>query len=139
EVYDLIDRAFETLGLSNLDVWNGFFQQENAVRATAPGSQVSENDARAKLWDVDALPSIHALPLTQLGKQRHRRYAVRWVLDALVRGNPGLIDRLVRAPDDRERLYDRRMPALMRGADRQPLSLTKRQFDLLKGWAARLR
>src|SRR5262245_40271058 len=139
EVYDLLDRALETMGLSNLDVWNEFFQGENAIRASFPGSQVSEREAAAKLWTVDALPSVHDLPLTQIGRQQHRRNVVRWVLDRLVRDNPNMIERLVRPPGDLSRFYDQRMPALMRGGDRQALHLTKRQFDLLKGWAARLR
>jgi len=139
EVYDLFDRALETSGLSNLDVWNEFFQGENTIRANFPGSQLSEQDAAAKLWMVDVLPTVHSLPLTQLGRQQHRRNVVRWVLDGLIRNNPNLIEYLVRPPGDPSRFYDQRMPALMRGADRQPLHLTKRQFELLKRWAARLR
>ena len=138
EICDLLGRAFETSGLSNLDVWNVFFREENAVRANSAGSQVSPREAEAKLWDPDGVPSVHTLPLTERGRQEHRRIAIRWILEARLLGRPDLIARFIRSPATRGRLYDRRMPAFMRGADREPLHLTRRQFEILKGWASRL-
>jgi len=47
--------------------------------------------------------------------------------------------RYVREPAEQQRLYDRRMPGLMRGADRRPLTITRRQYDELAAWVAELR
>jgi hypothetical protein len=138
-VYDLFTRAFETAGLSNLDVWNEYFRQENAARAAQPASPLSPWEAANKLWRLDMLPTVSDLPLTSLARQLHRRLSVREVLDDLFRDQPGAIQRFVRRPSTLEQLYDQRMPALTRGADRQPLHLTQRQYEILTGWAQRLK
>ncbi len=61
------------------------------------------------------------------------------MIEDLLREQPDLIQRVVREPMTGERYYDRRMPAVMRGSDRHPLHLTRRQYDLLNAWAAALR
>jgi hypothetical protein len=38
-----------------------------------------------------------------------------------------------------EKYYDHKMPALMRGSDRYPMHITRRQYDLLVAWVRRLR
>lgn len=38
-----------------------------------------------------------------------------------------------------DRYYDRRMPAVMRGSDRHPMHITRRQYELLVAWVRRLR
>jgi len=48
--------------------------------------------------------------------------------------NPDFMAKWIRVPAGPERMYDMRMPGLMRGADRMPLHLTRRQYDMLKAW-----
>ena len=107
--------------------------------AETAGSQVTPDEAMAKLWNLDQLPSASRLPLTSLAGRLHRRLSAREILEDLFRGQPDLIRRFIREPSTEERLYDQRMPALMRGADRQPLHVTQRQFEILTGWAKNLK
>lgn len=137
-VQELFERALETAGLSNLDVWNEYFRQENAAKASQAQSPIGPREAQEKLWRQDLLPSASPLPLTSLARRWHRRLASVEMLEDLFRDQPGALDRYVRKPKTPGKLYDRRMPGLMRGADRQPLHLTERQYEILKGWAERL-
>jgi hypothetical protein len=49
------------------------------------------------------------------------------------RSTPNWMTR-VRPPGGPERFYDKAMPALMRGFDRRPLHLTRRQYTILQQW-----
>ncbi|MGH8921734.1 MAG: hypothetical protein ACRD0H_25915, partial [Actinomycetes bacterium] len=109
---------------------------ENAAIAQALG--LPPEQARDQAFPpAEPLPG-RPLPLTERGRQRHRRFVALEVIEDLLREQPGLIQRVVREPMTGERYYDRRMPAVMRGSDRHPLHLTRRQYDLLLAWAAAL-
>lgn len=72
--------------------------------------------------------------------RRHRRYVALEVLEDLLREQPDLIRRVIREPvEDAPDYLDGRMPVAMRGADAGPFHLTRRQYDLLTGWADSLR
>ncbi|MGQ0773924.1 MAG: hypothetical protein ACT4NY_05825 [Pseudonocardiales bacterium] len=137
EVRDLFERILETVDNINIDVQNERARFENAVIAQALGLPPEQAQDRAF---PPAEPLLgRPLPLTEKGRQRHRRFVALEVIEDLLREQPDLIQRLVREPMTGERYYDRRMPALMRGSDRHPLHLTRRQYDLLTAWAAVLR
>lgn len=150
EIQDLIARAFETVSLANLDATNDYFQAENrnhAVRSVPYA--VNLDDTSARLWTAntptgeDALAQIFSgvglgvsepFPLTALGRDAHRRNTVALFLRALILKYPHFMDRWMRVPATPDRFYDRRMPALMRGGDRMPLHITRRQYDLMCAW-----
>ena len=79
------------------------------------------------------------LRLTELGRDAHRRNTASMLFRALVLKNPDFMDKWVRLPAGPDRYYDRKMPGLMRGGDRMPLHLTRRQYDLLANWVRSLR
>jgi hypothetical protein len=152
EVQELLARAFETMGLANLDVTNAYFQEENKNRALREkGVAAAYGDVAEMLWTADTPLSDEAraqlfltqdprfaepLPLTALGRDAHRRNTVSLLFRALVLKDPGFMERWIRVPAGPDRYYDRKMPGLMRGGDRMPLTLTRRQYDLLAAWVA---
>ncbi len=183
EIDDLLDRAFETAALSNLDAWNDELRSENESDAVYRGDQDPPPDAAKLLWDGDKLAkqTVLDLPLTEHGRWQHRRNAADEYFEQLFRDDDRLVEKWIRdprhprpleasqtrdqhwAPDDpaaredrrppydlptldHDRLpydpqglyYDKRMPALMRGADRRPLHLTRRQFGAFRRWAEKL-
>ena len=137
EVRDLFERILETVDNVNVDVQNDRARFENAAIAEALALPPEEARDRA-FPPAEPLPG-RPLPLTDRGRQRHRRFVALEVIEDLLREQPDLIQRVVREPMTGERYYDRRMPAVMRGSDRHPLHLTRRQYDLLRAWAAALR
>ena len=155
EIQDLIARAFETVSLANLDATNDYFQAENrnhAVRSVPYAANL--DDTAARLWTAntptgeDALAQVFSgvglgvsepFPLTALGRDAHRRNTVALFLRALILKYPDFMERWVRVPATPDRFYDRRMPALMRGGDRMPLHITRRQFDLMCAWVETLK
>lgn len=137
-VNDLLERAYETAGLANIDVWNNWFREENSTNAEDTDSMVTPEQAAAMLWNTDDVPSVEELPLTAIGRRRHRRNTATEFFDDLARENPDLIERWIRTPGEPKHLYDKRMPAVMRGADRYPFHITRRQYDEMKAWAAKL-
>ena len=138
-VHDLLDRAYETAGLANIDVWNAWFVDQNSTNAADPDSTVTPEQAAAMLWDTPDAPTVEHLPLATLGHRRHRRNVATEFFDDVARDNPDLVERWVRTPGEPQRLYDKRMPAVMRGADRYPFTVTRRQYDEMDAWAKRLR
>jgi hypothetical protein len=139
EMRDLLDRAYETVGLANLDVLNHFFLGENAGHGMRPGNEYDSEQAAARLWQGRTLESAQALPLTSLAWDRHRRNTVDVFFEAFLAKTDDFMGRYVRVPAEPQVLYDRRMPGLMRGADRRPLTLTRRQYDVLAAWVAQIR
>ncbi|MFE1292388.1 hypothetical protein [Streptomyces sp. NPDC058751] len=118
EIRDLFERVLETMGNVNVDV---------------------QNERVGRPMEVpEGLTSV-LLELTDRGRRRHRRYVVLEVLEDLLREQPDLIRRVVREPVPDEPAWDSRMPVAMRGADGSALHLTRRQYDLLVGWARTLR
>ena len=137
EVHDLLDRAYETAGLQNVDAAADFLRQENSNRALRRDSPLTQQQAADLLWHTDKVTSVHALPLSALAWQRHRRNTTRLFFENFVRETKGWFGRWIRPPADPQKFYDKRMPGLMRGFDRHPLHLTRRQYELLKAWAKR--
>ncbi|MGI9001264.1 MAG: hypothetical protein ACR2GH_06315 [Pseudonocardia sp.] len=137
EVRDLFERILETVDNINIDVQNDRIRAENRNLAAFLGIPQATAVARA-FPRVEPLAG-RPLPLTQTGRQRHRRFLALEVLEDLLREQPDLVERVIRAPVESDPLYDRRMPAVMRGSDRRPMHLTRRQHNLLVAWVARLR
>jgi hypothetical protein len=137
EVHDLLDRAYETAGLQNVDAAADFLRQENSNRALRRDSPLTPQQAAELLWRTDKVTSVHTLPLAALAWQRHRRNTTRLFFENFVRETKGWFGRWIRPPADPQKFYDKRMPGLMRGFDRHPLHLTRRQYELLKAWAKR--
>lgn len=137
EVRDLMERVFETMGLVNVDFQNERAQRENRGVASALGlpPEIAAGQAFSRPPTIEGRP----LPLTENGRLRHHRLLALEAFEDLLREQPDVIDRVIRPPGTAERFYDRRMPALYRGSDRHPMHLTRRQYDLLKAWAAQLR
>jgi|GEM_PF-1485868 len=139
EIRDLLDRAFETVGLANLDAMNDYFAWENFAHGMRPGAEYDPKQAKQRVWHGSALRLPLDLPLTAIGRDRHRRNTVDMFFDPYVVDTDHFMQKYVRVPAGAERLYDQKMPGLMRGGDRRPLTLTRRQYDLLAAWVAELR
>ena len=137
EVADLMERVLETMEAMNLDYQNNRARAENRSIALNQGLPVNaaEDKAFASIEAISGRP----LPLTEFGRRRHRRFVSLEVWEDRLRENPDLISKWIREPMTGERYYDREMPALMRGSDRYPMHITRRQYDLLVAWANRLR
>jgi hypothetical protein len=137
EVGDLLERVLETMEAMNLDFQNDRVRSENRNIAIAQGLQPTAAEDKAFPL-MDAITG-RSLPLTEFGRQRHRRFVSLEVFEDRLRENPDLITKWIREPMTTDRYYDRKMPALMRGSDRYPMHVTRRQYDLLVAWANRLR
>jgi hypothetical protein len=136
EIVDLMERAYETVGLVNLDVFNDRVDlQENREAMAATGIGYREGALRA--FPLEVVPGA-PLPLSERGREHHRRLVVPEVLKDFLRKRPDFVERWVREPLDPSRRFDAKMPALMRGAAGQPLHLTRRQYDLLRLWVKEL-
>lgn len=135
-VDDLLERAFETESMMNLDVINELFREENRSAAGYRGDPPPAGGLKDLLWPDEGLDGIADLPLTQLANFRHRRNSVEAFFEQLALDRPHFIADWIREPhSDKSLYYDRKMPALMRGSDRYPLHLTRRQYEMLKAWA----
>jgi len=138
EVNDLLERAFETVGLTNMDALNNRVDTvENPAYAIMYGERYKRGEHRA----FPVLPSTpeDPLPLSDLAARQHRRFSALEVFENILRQRPALIREWVRPPAGDNPLFDSRMPALMRGSAGEPLHLTRRQYDLLVEWARKLR
>ncbi|WP_327733609.1 hypothetical protein OG749_06770 [Streptomyces nojiriensis] len=134
EIRDLFERILETMGNINVDVQNERVRDEFGEDLDGDGV----ND-RGPLPVPAPLNGV-LLALTDGGRRRHRRYVALEVLEDLLREQPDLIRRVIREPvEDAPDYLDGRMPVAMRGADAGPFHLTRRQYDLLTGWADSLR
>lgn len=137
EIRDLFERVLETMELMNLDYQNARAINENI--GVAQGIGLPESEGANKLFpSIDKLTG-RPLPLTELGRQTHRRFIALEVIEDKLRENPELLDRWIRKPMTGDRFYDMRMPPLMRGSDRYPMHVTQRQYNLLKAWVKSLR
>ncbi len=137
EIRDLMERVQETMENVNVDVQNDRARLENTAIARAEGRSLEEAAD-------EAFPPIEPMlgrpfPLTERGRQPHRRFVAQEAWEDLIRERPDLVSKVIRQPVTGDRYYDRRMPAVMRGSDRLPMHLTRRQYDLLVLWARRLR
>ena len=154
EVMDIVYRAFETMGLANIDATNDYFEIENVNRASREQPSADAKKVRERLWTVDtpvggdrAAKMVLAydahwdnpLRLTALGVDAHRRNSASVFFRSLVLKYPDFMAKWIRVPAGPDRYYDRKMPGLMRGSDRMPLHLTRRQYDLLSNWVNSVR
>ena len=121
-VRDIFERVFETAANSNLDAQNQRSAGENARTANFR-QEVSPGPA----WPIVNGPSVDGLPLTLTGRRRHRQLSNFEILSARVRDGTTDLSRWIRPPIDDSEYYDSRMPPLMRGSDRRPMHLTRRQ------------
>ena len=137
EVHDLLDRAYETAGLQNADAMADFFRQANRHLALRKGSALTPQQAEDLLWNSEKLMSLQKMPLSTLALQRHRRNTTRVFFEIFAQESKGWFERWIRPPAGQEQFTDKRMPGLMRGFDRHPLHLTRRQYELLKAWSKR--
>lgn len=140
EISDLMERALETMALMNLDVVNDRVDvQENFEAAIARGIPYPESDHEHYAFPPSQPVPGNRLPLTEQGREFHRRQSVPAVFTDLLSKRPDLVARLIRSPLSPDPFFTRQMPPLMRGASGDPLSLTRRQYDLLRLWARWLR
>ena len=112
------------------------FRGENASIAQQQG--LPESAARDKAFPQMDPVLGRPLPLTELGRQQHRRFVSLEAFENLLRENPDLLASIVREPMTGNKYYDQQMPALMRGSDRYPMHISRRQYDLLMAWVQRL-
>ena len=140
EIDDLLDRAFETSAASNLDALMDDLRSENESDAVYRDDPAPPCDPGGLLWPNLRNETVLDLPMTEQVRWRHRRNSADEFFEQLLRETPDVVDRWIRDPSDPQSLYyDRRMPALMRGSDRRPLHLTRRQLGALRRWVERLR
>lgn len=140
EMDDLLDRAFETAGAANLDAWGEVLRQENESDAVYRGDAWTPKDPSKPIFRDMKNTTVLDLPLTEEGRWRHRRNTADEFFEQLLRDDDKLLKRWIRDPDDPQALYyDTRMPALMRGSDRRPLHLTRRQLEAFRKWVEELR
>jgi hypothetical protein len=151
-VADIFERALETSELMNKDAQNDRSRNTNRLARPPRDLPAPQRDfepiPRDTLWPtIDSRSSANpapaipfsgdAMPVSDLGNRKHRRYnALEYLRDRL-REEPELLERWIRAPRDASQYYDRRMPPLMRGSDGQPMHLTRRQYELIKLWVSR--
>lgn len=146
-VGDIFERALETSDLSNKDAQNDRAHFTNATEPDSfrgpipPTDGVPDDPERAPfgtLWarsdqEDTPLSRVDSLPVGARGKRKHRRLnALEYVKDRL-KDDPDFVARWLRPPLD-DHAYDRRMPALMRGSDRRPMHLTRRQYEMVQRW-----
>ena len=137
EVADMLDRAYETAGLQNIDALADFAKHQNRVQAIRQGKPLTEEQADDLLWHGKKLVTVEPLPLTAIAWQRHRRNTARLVFEMFALEAKNWFERAMREPAGPDRFYDKRMPGLMCGFDRRPLHLTRRQYEALEAWSKR--
>lgn len=145
-VRDLFERALETSDLMNkdteLDRLHRVDQpdEDRLPRATGDRDQLPINT----IWPTrdQTAPAAHradALPVSFVGRRKHRRFAALEYLRDRLREEPQLIDNWIRTPLDGFQRFDRRMPPLMRGSHGGPMNITRRQYEMLQRWVEGLR
>jgi hypothetical protein len=152
-IADIFERALETSELMNKDAQNDRARLTNLNTRrsdsdlNSPGNDF-EPKPRNTLWETISPQSTanpastipfngDAMPVSDRGRRKHRRYnALEYLRDRL-REEPDLLEKWMRVPRDESEYFDRRMPALMRGSDGMPIHFTRRQYELLRLWAKR--
>jgi len=139
EIRDFFERVLETVDLTNIDAQNDRVYQTNIGIPQDLGLNNQEADSMAKskvfpIFPPQELVTGHKFPLTELGRQNHRRFVSLEVLEDMFRERPDLLENYIRKPLTDDKFYDRKMPFAMRGSDGQPLHITNRQYDLLVFW-----
>jgi hypothetical protein len=138
EIQDLFERIYETMGLMNVDVFNNRVDiQENRERAFSLGIPYKSTDHYA----FSPIPATdeQKFPITERGRQFHRRMIAIEVIQDTLREKPELIDQWIRPPGGNDGFFTKQMPPVMRDSSGGPLHLTRRQYDLLRNWVKNLR
>ena len=140
EILDLFERIWETMGLMNVDVFNNRVDiQENPATAFSRGIPYKSTDHYA-FGPEPAVSGVgEEFPLTQRGRQFHRRMMSLEILQDMIREKPALIEKWIRQPGGNDGFFTKQMPPVMRDSSGGPLHLTRRQYDLLRNWALHLR
>jgi hypothetical protein len=138
EITDLMERILETMALVNVDVFNNRVDvQENPEIAFAKGIPYKSTDHYAFVPPVPI--DGRKFPLTEQGRQFHRRFISIEVFKEMLRETPELIHDWIREPFSDELFFTKKMPPVMRDSSGGPLHLTRRQYDLLVQWSRKLR
>jgi hypothetical protein len=138
EVCDLMERILETMGLINVDVYN---DRVNVI--ANPNIQYLQGlpmgaKERIKAFRPPVSIDHEPFPLTERGRQHHRRFVVLQVFTQVVQQAPDLLEKVIRQPLSENPYFTTQMPPGMRGAYGGPLHLTRRQCDLLIAWARKI-
>lgn len=128
EIADFMQRVRETMEASNLDHQNLRSQLANQTLQTPPEKPFTPQPPRPG----------HPLPLTELGRANHKRFLAYDVFKARMAQRPNLFDEWIRNPASEPAAYDTQMPALMRGSDSNPMTITQRQYNLMRAWLDRV-
>lgn len=140
EIQDLFERILETMELMNVDVFNNRVDvQENPATAFSKGIPYKPTDHYAFEPEPAVSGTGEEFPLSQRGRQFHRRMMSIEIIEDMIREKPGLIERWIREPGGNDGFFTKQMPPVMRDSSGGPLHLTRRQYDLLRNWANHLR
>ncbi|MGK7940654.1 MAG: hypothetical protein AB4062_10995 [Crocosphaera sp.] len=120
EIADLMQRVRETMEASNLD-------QQNLR------SQLANSDNSIPFEPMAPRPG-HPLPLTELGRSNHARFLAYEVFKQRLGQRPELFEQWIRNPSNEPAAYNKKMPTVMRGSDSSPMSISQRQYYLMKEW-----
>jgi hypothetical protein len=131
EIVDLFERISETAGLMNLDALVARFGSTNPDVAR----NTNDDYDPSQFFQSREPSASDPLPITSHGRKVHRRLQVREVLLDYIRRRPNFLKEWVRDPDSGRVVMTRQMPALMVDSDRTPLTLTRRQYQLLMRYA----
>ena len=145
-VHDIFERALEASDLMNKDAQSDRAHRENGEQRLPPPPNGFQDRAIGTLWpraapisaNNPAPNNVDTLPVTAEGQRKHRRLNALEYLKDRLREEPGFLDTWLRPPVDPSSAYDRRMPPLMRNSDRYPIHLTRRQFEIVHAWVAKL-
>jgi hypothetical protein len=113
EIADLMQRVKETMEGSNLDHQN--------LR-----SQLANSDDTFPFEPMKPIAG-HPLPLTELGRSNHARFLAYEVFKQRLGQRPELFAQWIRQPTSEPKPYNQQMPALMRGSDSSPMSISQRE------------
>ena len=138
EILDLMERVYETMGLTNVDVYNNRVNnQENPAIAFDKGIPFKATEHFAFLPPPTTVGKD--FPLTERGRQFHRRFTSIELFRDMLREHPDLISEWIRPPFSADPFFTRQMPPVMRDSSGGPLHLTRRQYDILTAWAQKIR
>ncbi|MEP3329687.1 hypothetical protein [Sedimentitalea sp.] len=129
EIADFMQRVRETMEASNLDHQNLRSQLANAGQYP---------DHNVKPFDPEPPRPGHPLPLTEHGRANHKRFLAYDVFKERLAQRPNLFDEWIRNPAAEPEYYNKQMPAVMRGSDANPMTITQRQYNLMRAWLDRV-
>jgi len=126
EIADFMQRVRETMESSNLDHQN--------LRSQLGNDGIVGPDLGQMPFDPEAPRPGHPFPLLEAGRANHARFLAYEVFKQRLGQRPELFEKWIRKPAAERTVYDKQMPALMRGSDSYPMTLSQRQYDLMAAW-----